>query len=242
MAVSGDPRLQRDARENTALRTFIVSGIRFYREGLAQLLATHPNVEIVGEAAPEAEVLDHVTSAAPSVVLVDISSQSGIVTLRALAERLPNIPAVALAVTGSDSEILDCVEAGVAGYVTCDASHEEVVAVLTNVARGELYCPALVAGVLRRRLAAIARGRDEGIVDPPLTSRELEIVRLLGSDLSNKEIARRLNIEVSTVKSHVHHILEKLRVRHRAEAAARVRSRARQVSRQIEIPLTESST
>jgi DNA-binding NarL/FixJ family response regulator len=217
----------------------VLSAVRFYRDGLAQLLAAQ-GVEVVGVSAYDLQALEVALKQTPDVVLVDISSREGMTALRAFAERAPGIRTVALAVSDSDYEVLECAEAAVAGYVTRDASLEELVATLTSVASGELRCPPLVAGILRRRLAALA-SQEAKTVDTELTLREFEIVRLIAHCLSNKEIAGRLNIEVSTVKSHVHSILEKLHVRRRAEAVARLRSRTRRRTEPFETVITDRS-
>jgi two-component system, NarL family, nitrate/nitrite response regulator NarL len=160
----------------------------------------------------------------PDVVLVDVSSREGMEVLRALGEQAADVRVVAVAVSGDASDVLECAQAGVAGYVTADASLQELLSILRSVMEGELRCLPLAAAVLRQCLAAIAvpQTTDD---DPRLTGRELEIARLLAQDLANKDIARRLHIEVSTVKSHVHKILEKLHISRRIDAAASLRSK-----------------
>src|SRR5262249_34883111 len=113
---------------------------------------------------------------------------------------------------------------GVTGYVTREASLDELVAVIQSVARGEMLCSPRIAGALVRRVASLAAASP---VRPrvALTGRELEIVALIDGGLSNKTTPGRLLIAVATVKNHVHSILEKLQVRARGEAAAEVRAR-----------------
>jgi DNA-binding NarL/FixJ family response regulator len=131
---------------------------------------------------------------------------------------------VVLAVSGGDSEILACAEAGVSGYLLRDQSHAELVAVIASAARGLTSCPPPVAAALVRRIGTMA---DERRVRPGeqgrLTPREREVLDLIEQGKSNKEIARLLFIEVRTVKNHVHNLLEKLKVHRRGEAAAMVR-------------------
>lgn len=125
---------------------------------------------------------------------------------------------VALSVD-EDSEVLPLAQAGISGYVTRDASLADVAAAIEAAACGELSCSARVAGGLLRRVALLAREREpEG--DRRLTRREHEIVRLIGSGLSNREIGEQLFIEPATVKNHVHNILTKLHVSCRGDAVA----------------------
>jgi DNA-binding NarL/FixJ family response regulator len=127
---------------------------------------------------------------------------------------------------GGEHRILACAEAGASGYVPHDASLEELLTVVQAVAQGELLCSPRMAASLFRRLAALASagtGRDHQVVGT-LTDREREITLLLERQLSNKDIARTLHIEVATVKNHVHNILHKLGVATRTEAAARLRA------------------
>jgi DNA-binding NarL/FixJ family response regulator len=133
---------------------------------------------------------------------------------------------VVLGVHEVESEVMACAEAGVAGYVTREASLEELVNVVESVARGEsLLAPRIGALLLRRVAEAAKHSRIPAAVDR-LTPREIEIVGLIDEGLSNKQIAGQLSIELATVKNHVHSILEKLEVGRRAEAAARVRQHA----------------
>jgi len=207
----------------TPLRITVAAEIRLYREGLAVALGAGERLEVLGTAATAKEALAAARELGPDVALVDAAMPDGLTAVQAISRR-EGIPVVALAVPEREPDVLACVEAGAAGYVTPDAAIADLVLAIETVARGETLCsPRMVALVLRRLAALAADGRP---AQPAarLTSRELEIVELIDVGLSNKEIAARLSIGVSTVKNHVHHILEKLRVRRRAEAAARLRS------------------
>jgi two-component system nitrate/nitrite response regulator NarL len=218
---------QSEAFPPEAIRVSILSAIRFYREGLELLLAATKGITVVEAAAPQRSALDRALTLRPDIVLVDISSREGIEAMHWLGARTEALSVVAMAVSDHDAEVHECARAGVAGYVTRDASLEDLVGTLTSAARGELRCPAPVSSILRRELASLRAwgGADDGYAR--LTLREVEILRLVSRNLSNKEIAGRLTIEVSTVKSHVHSILEKLHVRRRAEAVMRAITRRR---------------
>ena len=142
--------------------------------------------------------------------------------MRALRDARPDAHVVALGVPEDESEVIACAEAGAAGLVTLEGSLDDLEAMLESVGRGETLCSPRVAAALLRRVAALA---DDHAASghARLTAREREIVQLVDRGLSNKEIARELQIELTTVKNHVHNILDKLHVRRRADAAARVR-------------------
>lgn len=205
------------------IRVLIVTDIRLYREGLAEILGRTENLDVVGAAAGQEDALWLLASAAPDVVLLDLGTPQGVAVIGSLRVAAPTVNVVALAVTEVEGEVLACAEVGAAGYVPREASVEELVTVIESVMRGETVCPPRIAATLFRRVAVLSGGRASKPSLLSLTVREREILRFLDRGLSNKEIAKRLGVEVATVKNHVHNILEKLRVHRRGEAAARIR-------------------
>jgi DNA-binding NarL/FixJ family response regulator len=184
----------------------------------------------VGLAANRDEALALVASLQPDVVVMDMAMRDSLDIVRAINGSLPEVRIIAFAIEPLDREILACAEAGVAGYVHSEASTDDLVAAIESVMRGELLCPPRTAALLLRRLALLAKTKQRPEATN-LTGREREIGMLIDEGLSNKEIAQRLNIEVATVKNHVHNILEKLHVPSRAQAAARLRATVGHVSR-----------
>jgi two-component system nitrate/nitrite response regulator NarL len=209
---------------NGRMRITIISNIRLYREGLAEVLGRH-GVEVVGTAGSGPDGVDCVRAAMPDVALLDIAMLDGSAMVRALADSAPGVRVVALGVPETDGPVLACAEAGAAGYVPRDGSLEDLVDTLRRVVHGEVLCSPKIVGSLFRRVAELAAHPSSEV--GRLTERELEVLELVAQGLSNKEIARRLTIELSTVKNHVHNLLKKLRVRRRAEAAAWARDRSR---------------
>jgi two-component system nitrate/nitrite response regulator NarL len=199
----------------------IASPVRLYREGLARALANRSDIEVVGVEATARACLELAEQRRPDVVLLDVADPGEVGSVREL--RAAGLRVVALGVPEREREVIDCAEAGVAGYVTRDQGIADLVATIESVARDEMLCSPRLAATLLRRVSALAADRRPHAPAPVLTPRELEVVGLIDRGLSNKQIAQRLCIEVPTVKNHIHHILDKLAVKRRGEAAARVR-------------------
>jgi two-component system nitrate/nitrite response regulator NarL len=201
----------------------VVAEVRFYRDGLAQLLAHQQGFTVTATASGPEEALVAVRDHGPDVVLLALGDATGPSLVQEIVEERPGSRVVALGVAEEEDDVLALAEAGVAGYVTTDGSADDVLAVVESVARGETLCSPRIAAALLRRVASLTQERRARPPDPPLTAREREVLALIEQGLSNKEIARGLCIEVATVKNHVHNILEKLQVKRRGEAAALLR-------------------
>jgi DNA-binding NarL/FixJ family response regulator len=202
-----------------ALRLIIISENRLYREGLAHLLGAQPSLDVVGTAGAAAELMLHDAD----IALVDVARPPGLRSVAELRRLRVDLPVIVVSVPELEGIVVQCAEIGVSGYVTTSGSADELVAAARGVARGEVVCPAGVAAVLARRVAALANQRREPAGDARLTLREREILRLIDDGLSNKEIAQRLSLQTKTVKNHVSNILAKLGVANRAAAAAALR-------------------
>lgn len=188
------------------------------------MLAARDGIEVIAGAADAAEAVEAVRSQTdPPIVVLDMGTEEGVAAGRRLADT-PGVRVLAITVPNREAAVIECAETGVAGFLTTDASVDDLAAAIERVAHGELPCPPSTAGMLLRRVAALARERQRPATAVALTAREFEIADLVERGLSNKQIAERLCIELPTVKNHMHHILDKLGVQRRAEAAALVRS------------------
>lgn len=208
------------------LRVLLIVRVRLYREGLERALAGADDVVVVGSAADLSEGIALVRATRPEAAILDVVEPGTRRAIRRLAAAVPTVPIVALAVDDNATEALALVEAGAGGYVSRDASLSDLIGTVVSTARGEMRCNPRMAAALARRLQVLAADAEPPPPTASLTAREREILALIDDGLANKEIARRLHIELPTVKNHVHHILEKLGVRRRADAAACVRARA----------------
>lgn len=206
-----------------AIRVLIIHRNRLFREGLAFVLAQQPNMAGVGGVAGVGEVLRELESLRPHVILLDfcLPERDGLGEARLIRGVLPQAKILMIGLPELECDLLACVEAGVAGCLPQEASLEELLNNIQAVATGEALCSPKVAGLLFSRLAEASHKRDlrQVLGLPNLTRRELEIITLIEKGLSNKEIAVQLNIEVQTVKNHVHNILDKLQLDGRREAA-----------------------
>ena len=203
------------------MRVLLVSDVRAYRDALARWCDRQAGVRVVATVGHHDGALALAREHQPDVALLDMRGPDSRDLARDLARQSPGVKLVGLGLSETEDNVLAYAGAGFAGYVPREAPLEEVVAVVRGIARGEVRYSRRIATTLLHRLAngsAAHGGRPA-----PLTPREIEIVRLIDEGLSNREIGRRLAIEVATVKNHVHHVLEKLQVHRRGEAAARLR-------------------
>lgn len=207
-------------------RVLIVVGIRLYREGLMQLLSAREGLIVVGAESDGYHAAQRLDQTSPDVALIEMGLPDLDALTQALAARSRTIPLVAIGIADPDTDVVACAERGFAGFVTRDACVDELVATICGAARGELTCSPRVAGTLMRRLGALAAELQDTPSIARLTRRERQIAALMRQDLSNKEIATQLRIEVATVKNHVHNVLDKLQVHRRSDAARLLAIRA----------------
>lgn len=201
------------------VRVAILSIVRLYAEGLAEYLNSRGDISVVGIARNFAEFSKLIEAAPVDIVLCDTSEKQTASDVRLLASHYPDLRIIAVALTETETEIVTWAEAGISAYVPRTASLTQLYTAMLAAMRGEVRCSPRITGWLLRELR-----RRRNPVDERLTSREIQALRLISRGLSNKEIARELGISVSTVKNHVHSVLEKLRVQSRSQAAARIAS------------------
>jgi DNA-binding NarL/FixJ family response regulator len=205
------------------VRVMVLADVRLYREGLTRLLAGYAALTVVGAAPATEDSLLRVHDEHADVVLIEAATACETGVVQDLARLAPDAKVVAYGVMDEERQALRCAEAGVAAFVTGEATGEQLVGAILGVARGEFSCSPRITALLLSRVRALSQGVAPHVPHPRLTPRERAIAVLVADGLSNKEIATRLGIELCTVKNHVHHILEKLHVSSRTQAAARFR-------------------
>src|SRR5947208_1585559 len=209
------------------IRAVIAGRSRVHGEALAAALSHGRRVRVLATVSHPHEVLARLVEA-PDIVLVDYATPEAVRIVAEIRRRAPNVRVVAITLGETETEVIQLAEAGVAGYVLPDGSLDDLTIAVESAVRGELYCPPRVAFTLLRRVGAIALGKDrnkkeEGEEHSPihaLTDRERQILQLVDQNMSNKQIARQLGIEVATAKNHVHNILQKLHVHRRIDASS----------------------
>lgn len=204
--------------EVPSLRVLVVSDVTIHRDALVAALNRCPGICAMGRASVHAAGQAAGDTTDNSVVVVDVTAPSGLEAIAILRGRGLEMPIIALGVRPDSRQVILCAEAGAAGYLFADASQQQLLDTIDDVLAGRLVCPPKVAFDLFRRIGTAGGAGPAG---SELTPREQEVLRLMGSGQSNKEIARRLGIAVSTVKNHVHHILEKSHLCSRRQAAER---------------------
>jgi two-component system, NarL family, nitrate/nitrite response regulator NarL len=212
------------ATEAAPPRVILLADVRLYREGLVRALEDSPHLRIVGAAPVGISSLEVLAQARPDIVLLEAQSARVAAVVQAILAAAPGAKVIAFAVTDEEDDAVRCAEAGASGYVSREATLEELAGTVQRVALGEFPCSPRVAALLARRISSLAAERAPAGLASGLTKRQREIVRLIDDGLSNKEIARRLGIEVCTVKNHVHQILDRTSSSRRAQAAARTRT------------------
>lgn len=209
-----------------AVRVLLVEDHQVVAEGLQALLEEYPDLHVVGWAPSVAAARDAVEAGPVDVALVDfrLPDGSGADAAAAIRAVRPGAAVVFLSVDDSDEAMMAAVGEGAAGYLLKSAPSQDVVTAIRRAAAGETLIPAdrLIA-LLNRRRALVRLQEEQARVRATLTPRELEILELMAEGLDNRAIAERLVIEYSTVRSHVHRVLQKLGARSQLEAVVRAR-------------------
>jgi two-component system, NarL family, nitrate/nitrite response regulator NarL len=222
------PRPGLPAAEARRLRIVIVSEVRFLREGLAEFLERDPSISVVGLCADLAELVALSPSLEADVVLVDAALRDGIAGARRTRQVKPDVRIIAYAVRETKEDVIAWAQAGVIGYVPDTAPLAELVRLIMDIHGGQQPCSGRVAAELLHRIALTESpgiARNALSPAPALTRREREAAELIATGLSDKEIARRLNISLATAKLHVHNLLGKLNVQRRGQVVVRLHQR-----------------
>ena len=202
----------------------LIDDNRLLREGLTAMIHTQPGFKVLAASAVVGEALKKVREAKPDVVLVDfgLADHDSLSLTATVHTEVPVARVIVMGLLPAQEDVADYVRAGASGFIMKDASFEEFFATIRAVAGGAEVLPqALTNSLFTQIIRRATRGpRSRVVAAVRLTSRERQVIDLLGEGRSNKEIATRLHIAVHTVKSHVHNVLEKLALRSRLEVAA----------------------
>jgi DNA-binding NarL/FixJ family response regulator len=211
-----------------AIRVLLVDDQALFREGLETLLSVHKDITVVGQASNGQEALEVVATVRPDVVLMDVRMPilNGVGATRRLKKALPQCRVIVLTTFDDDEYVFDALRAGAVGYLLKDVASAQLVEAIRATARGEsILQPSVAAKVITEftRVSSMVPSTQMEPLIEPLSERESEILGLIATGASNKEIADQLFIAEGTVKNHVTHILGKLGVRDRTQAALKAR-------------------
>ena len=197
------------------IRVLVVDDHAVVREGLRAFLELQDGIEVAGEAADGEEAIGVAERLDPDVVLMDLvmPKLDGLAAMRGLRERVPHARVIVLTSFLDDDKLLPALRAGAAGYLLKNAPPPEVARAVRAAHAGEALLDPVVAARLVETLAGDGDPLDR------LTPREREVLELIGRGFPNKRIARRLEVSEKTVKTHVGHVLAKLGVTDRTQAA-----------------------
>lgn len=202
-----------------ATRILIIDDHPLFRRGVQQLLAMDPELECIGEGKSGEEAVRLAEELDPDLILLDLNmaGMGGLEALRAMRDAGVTCRVVMLTVSDHDEDVIAALRAGADGYLLKDMEPEELLARIRQAANGQMVLSAQLTGVLAAALSG-HRAPSDGQAEN-LTAREKDIIRCLAHGLSNKMIARELDIAEGTVKVHVKNLLKKLNLRSRVEAA-----------------------
>jgi DNA-binding NarL/FixJ family response regulator len=205
-------------------KILLIEDNRLLRDGIKAIIDKQADLKIMAASGGNADPLLQASSLKPDVVLIDLGlrNKNGLRIVATLTKELPNVKVVGMGLIPSQMDIVEFVQAGASGFILKDATIEDVLATIRAVAQGLRILPPLLTGSLFTHVVehALRKGHGELPSAVRMTKREREIISLIADGLSNKEIAGRLSIEIYTVKSHVHNILEKLALHSRLQISA----------------------
>jgi DNA-binding NarL/FixJ family response regulator len=207
------------------IRVLLVDDHALFREGLASLLSSQPDIEVVGEAEDGLEALVMAQELQPDIILMDVTMPGcdGLEATRLIKEAVPDVKIVMLTVHDDDDRLFEAIRSGAVGYLLKSTASEALMPKLRGVMRGEAAISGATAVRILEEFRWLAKRTpffSQEEETPALTAREKEVLRLAAAGVMDKEIAAELSISINTVKTHMRNILSKLHATSRHQAAA----------------------
>ncbi len=200
------------------IRVLIIDDHAVVREGQQALIETEPGMEMVGEGADGIEAIQLTKSLKPDVLLIDLlmPRMGGIEAIEKIKAENSKVNILVLTSFSEDEKVFSAIKAGALGYLLKDATPRELLAAIRQVYRGE---PSMDSAVAHKLMRELQRSSDLPLTEEPLTEREVDVLKLVAQGLTNLDIAEKLVISERTVRTHVSHILDKLHLANRTQAA-----------------------
>jgi DNA-binding NarL/FixJ family response regulator len=210
-----------------AVKVLVVDDHTLFRRGITDMLANEENLQVAGEAADGLQAIEKAKELAPDVILMDLNMPScgGLDAIKALQAEMPEVNVLVLTVSESESDLFSAIKFGAKGYILKNTEPDELVHAILHVAQGGAIVSPLMATKLLdefkfKHITAGMKMESGDKADAELSSREWEVLQLVAEGASNKEIGDSLFISENTVRSHLRHIMDKLHLANRTEAAA----------------------
>ena len=203
---------------NSSIQVFIADDHLIVREGIKALLSTEDDIDVIGDAGDGRSAVDEVTRLKPDVIIMDLlmPGMDGIEAIGHIKDHQPNARILVLTSFATDDKVFPALQAGATGFLLKDSPPQMLVDGIRQVYRGESWLHPKIA---RKVLQELTKPKDEKTAANQLTDRELEVLRLLAQGYSNQDIADQLVLSEATVRTHVSHILSKLHLTSRTQAA-----------------------
>jgi len=203
-------------------RILLVDDHIIFRKGIAALLATRPDLQVVGEASNGLEAIEMAGEHLPDVVLMDINMPKcdGLEATRRIKRELPNVAIVMLTVSENDKDLFEAIKGGAQGYLLKNLEPHQLYDLLERISRGEAALSGVIAAKILKEFARPSTTVSEGTKEvDDLTPKEKSILQYVAEGKTNREIGSTLVISENTVKIHLRNILEKLHLHNRIQAA-----------------------
>ncbi|HEX4047696.1 MAG TPA: response regulator transcription factor [Elusimicrobiota bacterium] len=208
------------AKPKKRVKVLIADDQTLFREGIKDLLENEKSVEVIGEAADGSEVVRLAKKLRPDVILMDIKLPhlDGVSATRLIRKELPNTNVLILSSYEDEAHVMESIQAGANGYLSKMLPAAELVNALKAFANDGVMIPQQVMGKLLQGLRQMSSAEGSPV---SLTKTEIRVLVLLGSGMSNKEIAAKMDCSVKTIKNHLNAIFQKLEVSNRTEAVVK---------------------
>jgi DNA-binding NarL/FixJ family response regulator len=203
----------------TKIKIILVDDHRIFRDGIKSLLSDEDYVEIIGDVSGGDELLELLEKVTPDIIIIDITLQglSGIDISKELASLYPDIKIMVLSMHTKEEFVINAINAGIKGYLSKDTSREELLEAIKTIYDGGEYFSKLISDIFLKSYINKFKTEQHFIENKELTKRELELLKLFATGLSNKEVADKLCISSKTVDCHKSNIMKKLKLKNSAE-------------------------